>query len=132
MKIANLAKITAGFKKAREVSFESESPNFKLGSVIMRKGKILSSGCNQRFKTHPYCKYNGADHNRNLHAELVSIFRIKNKEILRGATLLVYREHKNGTLANSRPCPMCMNEIKRWGIKKVIYTTNHGIFEEKV
>ena len=51
---------------------------------------------------------------------------------LSNAAIYVYRVHKNGTLAMSRPCPSCMQLIKDVGIKRVFYTTENGYVYEKI
>jgi tRNA(Arg) A34 adenosine deaminase TadA len=117
-------------KTAREMSFLSSHPEHKLGAVIVKGGKIISKSFNQSNKSHTYVKRNGEHYNQNLHAELSCIFKVKNKELLRGAIIFVYRERKNGDLANSRPCPMCYELIQYYGIKRIIYTTCDGIFLE--
>lgn len=105
---------------------------FKIGAVIVRKGRILSSGCNQAFKTHTYINDHGEDFNKTVHAEICAIFRLKNRELLRGSTIVVYREKKDGSFARARPCPMCFELIRKYGIKKMQYTTDAGIEEEYV
>ena len=40
--------------------------------------------------------------------------------------VVVYREFRNGKLANCRPCPACMAAIKEMGIEQIYYTTEDG------
>jgi tRNA(Arg) A34 adenosine deaminase TadA len=117
-------------KVAREMSFQSNHPEQRLGAVIIKSGKIISKSFNQGDKTHTYIKRNGEHYNQTIHAELACIFKVKNKELLQGATIIVYRETKNGDLGNSRPCPMCYKLIQASGIKRIIYTTMDGLFQE--
>lgn len=51
---------------------------------------------------------------------------------LPNATLVTYRNKKDGSLGMSRPCDRCMQLIKKLGIKKLLYTTDNGFAEEKL
>lgn len=133
MKIQDLKLISSGIKKAYEASLEADHPKYQLGAAIMIQGKkIISSGANLQSKTHPYVFHHGEHFSRGIHAEMAAIFRVKNKETLKGATIIVYRQTKNGDFANARPCPMCLELIRQYGFKKMIYTTDKGIIEEKI
>ena len=133
MRIEDLKQLTSGMKKAYEASLDADHPKYQLGCSIMIHGKkLIASGANVQTKTHPYIHYNGEFFNRGIHAELSAIFRVKNREILKGATIFIYRQTKTGEFANARPCPMCYELIKKYGFKKMIYTTDTGIVEEKI
>ena len=136
MRIGDLPKINSGIKQAHQECQLSDHPDHPVGAAIMINGKIISSGCNQGLKTHTYVMQhgwkNGHQNNKTLHAELAAIFKVKNKKNLKGATIFVYRQTKSGTFGMARPCCMCMDLIRHYGIKKVIYTTEHGLVEEKV
>lgn len=119
-------------KKAHEQSLKSSHPKYQLGAVIVSQGKIYAMGMNHQEKTHPYIFFNGEHFNRGIHAEISAIFKVKNKENLKGATMFVYRQTKNGDMANARPCKMCYELIKKHGIKRIVYTTPFGIIVEKV
>lgn len=132
MKFVEIPKVTSALKKAKAMSKLSDHPDYKIGAVIVRQGIIISAACNTGTKSHTYIKKNGKDFNKTLHAEINAIFKVKNKDILKGATIVTYREKKDGTLGMSRPCPMCYELIKKFGIKKIQYTIDDGIKEETV
>ena len=136
MKIGDLPKIHSGMKLAFKMAMISDHPDHPVGAAIMNNGKILSAGCNQGFKTHTYVQRhgikNGHSNNRTIHAELAAVFKIKNKKNLKGATIFVYRHRKDGSFGMSRPCCMCMDILKHYGFKRIIYTTEQGIVEEKI
>lgn len=98
----------------------------KLGAIIFRKNRILGIGYNFR-KTHPHPIKNMGMY-WTIHAELMAI--LNSKEDLNNSEIFVFREFKNGALANAKPCHMCMELIKYVGIKKIIYTTNNFPFYE--
>lgn len=114
------------FKQARETSYNSDHYEFKVGAAIFKQGKLLSHACNTS-KSHP--KMIRFGNYVTSHAEFNAVSKIKNKDILKGTTIVVYREDKNGEIAMSKPCEMCGPMLKSYGIKKVIYTTRDG-FEE--
>jgi deoxycytidylate deaminase len=117
-------------KKARKESRKSDHTKHKLGASIVKNGKIISSGFNHHRKTNPQIKAIGGCELKTVHAEMDSIFKLKNKELLKGSTVAVYREKKDGSLGCARPCPICMNFLRFYGVKKIIYTTETGIVVE--
>lgn len=117
-------------RKARKESKKSDHTKHKLGASVTRNGKIISSGYNHHRKTNPQIKAIGGCDLKTVHAEMDSIFKLKNKELLKGATVAVYREKKDGSLGCARPCPICMNFLRFYGVKKVIYTIETGIVVE--
>ncbi len=122
-------KLPSYFRKARELSLES---NFKIqiGASILVKSKVVSSGCNQRFKSSSLTrKYHNS---QMIHAEVAAIIKLKNKDLLKGSTIVVYRQLKNpkGKIALAKPCETCLKILKDYGVKKMIYTTENGYVKE--
>ena len=123
----------AYFKAAKAVADMAESDRAKLGCVAVYGHRIVSSGCNSR-KTNPMQKkynayrFEGDAGEHTLHAEIQCLLPlIGNKNInFSRVSLYIYRQHKNGVLALSKPCPSCMQMIKELGIKKIWYTTADG------
>lgn len=117
----------------RDLSLSSSYHSFKVGAAVFFKRKIVSTGLNQS-KTHPYVKQNGPNYSSSVHAELDAIFKAerKNPDLLKGSTLVVYREDKEGNMTSARPCPMCMEKIRSVGVKKIAYSTKEGMVTEKV
>ena len=131
------------FKFAREESLRSDytgsgsSPS--LGCVAFYKGTIIGRAHNTN-KTSPLqSRYNIYRYNRpelpsKNHAEtaLLSSIRWKFGDSLDWSRvdIYIYRELKNGTLANSRPCNSCFHMLKDFGVRRVFYTTENGYCEE--
>lgn len=113
------------FDMARRLSKKSDYFH-QLGAVIVKKNDVLGFGYNKPHKTHPRSN----NRFKTIHAELDAIIGLS-KDDLYGATIYVYREHANGSPANSKPCQYCQMLIKEAGIKKVCYTDN-GEFKEYV
>lgn len=95
-----------------------------------KQNNILSCAANNYDKTHPLQKYfaEKVGHNERiyLHAEIAAILRAKDRQIHR---IRVYRYGKDGQLLLAKPCPVCMEAIKAFGIKEVFYSTNEGTIE---
>lgn len=127
----------AYFRAAKAVAELSDYPIHKLGCVVVKGHRVISSGHNHKHKCNPLQakldteKYKVACPGR-LHAEIMALLPlIRAKVDLRGCSIYVYREHKNGTLAMARPCSSCQKIIKELGIKKVFYSIENGYAVEK-
>lgn len=129
------------FEVARVVAQTSDYKRIKIGAVIVHKKRwIISTGVNS-YKTHPiqkkYNKYRfdiyHIDSTHSLHAEIQALinipYYIEDSEIS-DCCIYIYRENVKGELANSRPCPSCLNMIKDYGIHKIYYTSDDGFCEE--
>jgi dCMP deaminase len=88
----------------------------KVGSVITRNNKIVSTGYNGSIHGHPHCTDAGCLLNdqgrcvRTVHAEANSILHA-DRDKLFGATIYVTHE----------PCENCMKMINQSGIKRVVF-----------
>lgn len=101
--------------------------------VIVKGGSILSEGINTpnqnsyviRFAPHPNCS---------VHAETAALLQGRNRGVdLRGSKAYIVRlRKKDSTIAMSRPCPFCQTTLKKFGIKKVNYSTLGGFASESV
>lgn len=106
--------------KAREQSLKSQVSKAKIGSVLIRNGKIISTG---------YNKIRGASAidgkfsrwAESLHSEVDCLKKVMFNNI-KGSTLIVYREKKSGEIANCKPCDYCMAFIQFLKIKRIVYT----------
>lgn len=109
--------------KLKEVRQNSCHHQHQLSAIILRKGIPLSFGFNQ-LKTNPksFHKY------KSTHAEFSACMKVKNKSLLRGATMLIYRENAEGALAMARPCDSCLTMIKLYKFKTIIYSSPDGSF----
>ena len=123
---------------AKSMSKFSNHPKYKIGCVIVRGHRIISSGCNSNTKTMPIQAKVDSEHfncecTGKVHAETEALlYFIRHHIDLNGATLYTYRERKDGDYGLAKPCPRCMQLIKLVGIKKLVYTTNGGMAKEKL
>lgn len=97
-------------------------------AVVVKAGRVLAVGRN-RNKTHPdsVLYEEGETILKTIHAELDAISKVKNKDQLKGATIYVARLGRAGEPGMSCPCKMCQDLISKYGFKKAVYTTDHGI-----
>lgn len=108
----------------------------KMGCVIVRGHRIISSGHNSATVTHAFqskvdSTYFGCDCAGYLHAETDALLPLINSKVdLTQATIFVYRKMPKGGKGMARPCPRCMGVIKSLGIKKINYSTPEGFAEE--
>jgi len=109
------------FELAKKLSKKSEYYQ-KLGAVIVKKGDVIGVGFNKPKKTHP--RSNTLF--RTIHAELDAILNA-GEELVQGCDIYIYREHRSGVPAISKPCKFCEKLLKEYGIKN-IYFTNNGSY----
>lgn len=127
----------AYFRAAKAVSELSDYPIHKLGCVIVSKHRIISSGCNSKSKCHPLqakldMEQYGVQCAGRCHAEISALLPlIRDKVDLSNASIYVFRQHKNGTLAMARPCSSCQKMIRQMKIRKCFYTIENGYAVEK-
>lgn len=126
----------AYFNAAKAVS-ELSDHRVKVGCVVVNKHRIVSSGFNSNTKCHKVQavldkELFGCECPGKMHAETTALLPlIRDGVDLNRAAIFVYREHKNGTVACARPCARCERLIRQSGIKKVFYTVENGVAEEK-
>lgn len=112
------------FQLARKEALKS-TQHFRLGCLIVRKGKILGRGYNKT-KHNPRL---GSGFANFMHAESSALLDAFGKvKDLTGCVAYIYRR---GGL-NARPCSCCMSHLKNAGIKRIYYTVEEGFEEEKI
>ena len=127
----------AYFRAAKAVSELSDYPIHKVGCVVVRGHRIISSGHNHKHKCNPLQAKLDTEKYKvpcpgKLHAEIMALLPLmKSKVDLKGCSIFVYRQHKNGTLAMAKPCSSCQKVIKQLGLKKCFYTIESGYAVEK-
>lgn len=116
--------------KLKSIRTQACHDQHRLSAIILRKGILISSGFNNQTKTHPAIKkYN---EHQTIHAEFSACMKVKNKKLLNGATMIIYRESADGEPALARPCSSCYSFLKNMGIKNITYSTPLGFTTEKL
>lgn len=120
--------ITPGIiKKAIEEAESSEFYPFKIGAVIFKGKRILSSGKNGIRSSSIHPKYK--NYLESLHAEQNALIGL-NWNHLKGCSILVIRINRNGELTIAKPCKMCMALLNYVGIKKIYYSDSDGTIKK--
>jgi len=99
----------------------SETLRHRLGAVVVKGGRILSTGYYE-------VRYTKELKKPTLHAEQSAILKLLKRRKLHdlvGSTLYVYRRTPGGNLGNACPCGDCMDLIRSVGIRKVFYTEDN-------
>ncbi len=126
------------FESAKAVSLLSDHPQFHLGCVIVEGSRIISSGCNSITRCSPIQKkldHNrfGGEHRGVCHAETAALLPlIRQRADFASCTAYLYRSHKDGSLAISRPCSGCMSLLRAVGIRRVFFTVEGGYAVEDI
>lgn len=95
----------------------------KVGAILVRNGNVISIGANS-FKSHPLMGF------KTLHAEVQALIGCRYKDIS-GSTMFTSRINKNGKVGMAKPCNICSEVLKSYGIRKVYFTTSDSIEEIK-
>ena len=111
-KLPNMLRIA---KKMANLS----SGDYMLGAVVMKSGRVMGKGFNKynainamarRFFGHP-----------TIHAEIAAMSNAPHGS-LNGASIWVYRTRRDGSPGLSFPCARCQVALKKFGIRRVIYS----------
>ena len=125
--------INQAIKLAQNSHYENKI-HFRHAAIITRGASVISKGINKAKRNafvsiYSYHKNPGCD----IHAEVDAILRARKKSDLRGTRLFVARVSRTGIkISNSRPCPMCINVMQKYGIIKAYYSINkneYGIID---
>lgn len=108
-------------KQAQKQAVNSSFARARIGAVIVKGGRVLSTGYNEL----RYSKRNGRPW-ASVHAEEMAIVKLLKQpnglKILAGSVLYVSRIKKDGNVAEAKPCLECQELIDAVGIKRVVHT----------
>lgn len=101
---------------------KSECIIYKVCAVLVKGRNVCSIGVNQP-KTHPEQKdqYHDYVYGKSIHAELDCLIRAP-YETITGSTIYVCRKLHNGDFALAKPCHLCQDLLRKYGVKKAIYS----------
>lgn len=135
----NGAVIDRLLRTAAELPIENgRGHSSRMAAAVVRGRRVVAIGTNQR-KTHPLQRRFGRNpHSEQMHAEIHAIAQaiaLEGEESLRGATVYVARTKRlvaNGTAdvpAMAMPCSGCRRAMRRFGVRRAIFTTESGYGE---
>lgn len=116
--------ITSGIIKLCLLESEKSNYRFKIGAVVFKGNRILSSGHNEIRSSNIPSKHKL--YNNSVHAEQAALLGTDwNK--LKGCSILVMRCSKTkGNLSNAKPCPLCQKLLAHIGIRNIYYSNEMG------
>ena len=118
---------------------EQSTMAFRHGCIATYGGHIIASGYNTS-KNYSSRDIFIQESQCSCHAEMNVLRKIyyKNREkkhkrnrIMRRLTLYISRYSKSGSSTNSAPCNKCLNIIKHFGVRKMIFHMDHDYYEYK-
>jgi deoxycytidylate deaminase len=130
----NIEKYFAFAKNVSDFSdFYGDKTSKHVGCVIVYKNKVIAVGWNTS-KEHPLQKeynrerdFNVDSCKNSLHAEMYALIRCNYADVeWSRASIFIYRELADGSMAMAKPCKACTKAIKDRGIKTIFYTTENG------
>lgn len=110
---------------AKKTALKSTFRQHRLGAVVVKGGRVLSTG----FNAIRHCKETGKS---TQHAEEAAIVRLlkdgRHSELI-GSRMYVSRFTPAGNVGISKPCERCMGLIRSVGIRSVDYINAYGATE---
>lgn len=112
----------------------NEKQDFRLASVIVRGGNVISVGYNRHstnaFVEHYTNQVRGhRDYCLSTHAEMDAVLKGREKTDLRGCKIFVARvRNDNNCLGMARPCQVCQHVLFNYGIKKAYYSIDANTY----
>jgi len=104
-----------------------------ISKTFDKRKRQISMGQNSYSKTSPVMKSIGerigVPFKEYLHAETLALLRCKDKVPY---LLTVERYDTEGNMKLSKPCAICEEAMRIWGVSIVRYTTDNGWVEERL
>lgn len=104
---------------------EKSKYRFKIGAVIFKGSRIISSGHNG-IRSTAQIKNKFKKYENSLHAEQAALMNI-NWNTVKGCSILVMKiSPSKGIFGMALPCEMCRTILNHVGIKNIYYTNKNG------
>jgi len=136
------------FEMAKAEAEKGTFPRFKIGCVVVYRGKVISSAFNTQKpdpiqkKYNSYRNFNNINNkgciNHSIHAEIRALkhisYPMSQKINWSKVKIFTYRISPGLPYGHgmSRPCPACMQFIINHGIRQIYYSTDIGYAKEIV
>jgi len=112
-------------KHASRIS-EKSTFRFKLGAVIFKGNRIISTGYNQN-KSHPLPRRHFEF--GTIHAEIDAL--LHSVQSVDGCDIYVFRKNRFGS-AMARPCSMCQEILREYGIKTAYFSIKNPPYIDSI
>lgn len=110
------------FRMAGKAACLSPFKQHRVGAVVVKGGRVLSTGYNEIRWTQRFQK-------ENVHAEeaaIVKLLTAGRPSSLVGADIYVSRFTRGGSIGLAKPCLNCQHLIRSVGIRRAYYTCSDG------
>ena len=110
------------FRMADKAAGRSPFKQHRLGAVVVKGGRVLSTGYNE-------IRWNQRFQKENVHAEeaaIVKLLTAGRPSSLIGADIYVSRFTRGGAIGLAKPCLSCQRLIQASGIRRAYYTCSDG------
>lgn len=104
---------------AHKIAQRSPVRRFQTGAVIEKNGEVLSTGWSHASSRNMACY-------RSMHAEMHAITRADIRDTIGATIAIITLSRKSGNRTDSTPCIFCLNNIKKFGIEKIVCSTSGG------
>ena len=124
--------ISSGIIKRCLEECEKSTYRFRIGAVIFKGSRIISSGHNG-IRSVSQIKDKFKKYENSLHAEQAALMNIDWNKV-KGCSILVMKiSPSKGILSMSKPCEICQKLLEHIGIKTIYYSNEKGeIVREKL
>ena len=116
--------ITSGVIKLCLLESEKSNYRFKIGAVVFKGNRILSSGHNE-IRSVRYINNRYKTYLNTLHAEQAALLHLDWNR-LKNASICIIRATQNGVLGNAKPCSLCQKLLAHIGIRNIYYSNGIG------
>lgn len=109
-------------RMAAKVAKQSTFKRHRLGAVVVKGHRILSTGYNE-------VRYSKLTGKHTLHAEasaIIKLLKSGHQNDLVGSTMYVTRFTRGGAVGMAKPCKSCHSLIQSVGINRVVYSNEEG------
>lgn len=100
-----------------------------LAKVKNKQGDCIGMASNSYTKSHPlqkhFAKLAGQPNKIFLHAEILALIRASASPHAKIHSIEIERRTLN-EIHDAKPCPICIEAMKAFGVKKISYTTKNG------
>ena len=116
------------FRAAFQQANKSKHNQHKVGAVVVKGGRVLSTGFNAM-------RPSSLLGTPTLHAEgaaILKLMKARRLHDLSGSDIYVTRFTRGGAVGCAKPCPACHALIESVGIRRIYYTDITGTSVEKL
>jgi deoxycytidylate deaminase len=118
--------ISDNFLKLAIETAKSSPSKKKVGAVLLKKNKVITTAVNLEKKSHPlqakFARRVGLGPKIYLHSEIAALIKARED----ADTIVVARVNPQNKLRNSCPCKICSLALEEFGVKNIYYSTDDG------